>query len=449
MPEAELATQQAVNLHSHDFAVRETRFDPPHEIARGDVAEKESGLNDAKSFDNARVNAAALDLALAESGDGPAIEAIQQFRAQAAQLAEHLTARQAELDCREAELNARLAQHETSTRNARLWFQEQQHDLADQTLEIARREEMLASQLAAMKEQSGEDRAANHAVLHLLEQSSAMLEEGDGALRELELERRRLDIESRAEQLEHLQDECKNRQAILSERERHLEKAEQELIRGEMELNAARAELETDREEQLRRFDGQRCTLANEDQRQQIELKKQREAIAQRSQFLERRAASLDQLRAELLRLQRETLEMRLATEELWGQMSGSVPTAAVTQSLARLRAKLAEHYRLQAADIAAQQKELEELAERVAGQHQQIGAQRRELDVWIAHQQTEIESQAARLVAREQELDREQERIRQQRLQWETNRRKLEAEIRRLQQEVRRAEIEPAMVEA
>jgi DNA repair exonuclease SbcCD ATPase subunit len=162
-----------------------------------------------------------------------------------------------------------------------------------------------------------------------------------------------------------------------------------------------------------------------------------------RSDELDARHTAIKQLQAEVTRTQRETLEMRLATEELWGQMSGSVPPATVTQSLARLRAKLAEHYRLQAADIAAQRKDLEDLAAKVTLQHQQVAAQKRELDVWTTHQQSEIESQAARLVAREEELDREQDRTRQQRTQWDSNRRKMEAEIRRLQNEARRAQAE------
>ncbi len=443
MPEIGTLTPIGNKPSGDSVSVRETRFDPPHEVARGDVGGDPGQTDHHPASQVGYVNAAALDFALTESGEGIAVEVLQQFRLQAQQLAGHLEARQQELDRREAELNSHLAMHETSARNARLWFQEQQLDLDEQKTDLERREQLLATQLAELSQRAEGESSANRMTIDLSEQSSAVLQEGDGALHALELDRCRLELDDFAKQLAEAEQACDARQQKLQVREEQLERAESELIRSQIELEDARTQLEAERDKARARLEEQRRNLAKDDERQQLELKKQREALVNRSQFLERRSASLDQLRAELLRLQRETLEMRLATEELWGQMSGTVPPATVTQSLARLRAKLAEHYRLQAADVAVQRKELEELAAKVAQQHQQIGAQKRELDVWISHQQGEIESQAARLVAREEELDREQERIGQQRLQWETNRRKLETEIRRLQNEARRTETE------
>jgi len=58
---------------------------------------------------------------------------------------------------------------------------------------------------------------------------------------------------------------------------------------------------------------------------------------------------------------------MRAALESLWGHMSPHVQPAEFLQSLSLVRAKLAEEFRSQAGNIAAQRIELESLAATVA----------------------------------------------------------------------------------
>ncbi len=154
-------------------------------------------------------------------------------------------------------------------------------------------------------------------------------------------------------------------------------------------------------------------------------------------------AQRVDQMRGDLLRIQRETLEMRLATEELWIQMSSVAPAAVLTQSLARLRAQLAENYRLQAAEVETQRREAEQLTAAVAKQHQQLLAQKQEWQQSAGAEQRQIELQAARLAAREEEFNRQQEREYHAQQELETDRRRLELENRRLQAELRRQHIE------
>ncbi len=173
----------------------------------------------------------------------------------------------------------------------------------------------------------------------------------------------------------------------------------------------------------------------------EAELAARQKKLGQRSHHLELRSAALDQTRAELMQLQRETLEMRLATEEMWAQLSTTAPPAAVTHSVARIRAKLAEHFKMQADDIAAQRQEVEELYAKVGGQHERIAEQKREFEAWILQQQRDLESQAARLMAREKELELDNGRMQQVQLQWDSDRRDLEHEIRRLQSELRHLE--------
>ena len=78
----------------------------------------------------------------------------------------------------------------------------------------------------------------------------------------------------------------------------------------------------------------------------------------------------LEELRAELGRMHRETLEIRLATEELWVQVSGVAPPAVLTRSLGQIRARLADHYRLAGSELDEQKEELQTIRCELAEQH-------------------------------------------------------------------------------
>ena len=192
------------------------------------------------------------------------------------------------------------------------------------------------------------------------------------------------------------------------------------LARGLVELEDERKRLTEERADFDRRCDEQQQKLGERQRRLEIDLEKQKETLNVRYQQLEQRAAALDQLRGELVHLQQEALEMRLATEELWSELSGLVQPAVITQSLARLRTKLAENYRLQTADAVQQRKEAEELAIGVSHQHERLTAQKRDFEAWLGSQRREIEQQATQLAAREQELDSQRQQIEHQRLQWD-----------------------------
>jgi hypothetical protein len=112
-------------------AVQQTRFDPAHEIHRGDDSQGAGNLPqpEGQPTDEAvRISA--------DETTGFSASIVQQFRTQAQQLAAHLQQRQRDLDRREAELHADLARHDVAARSARLWFQERQHDLAAQQAEL-------------------------------------------------------------------------------------------------------------------------------------------------------------------------------------------------------------------------------------------------------------------------------------------------------------------------
>ena len=115
---------------------------------------------------------------------------------------------------------------------------------------------------------------------------------------------------------------------------------------------------------------------------------------------------------------------------------------AALTQSLAQLRVKLADQQRLAHQELAEQRAELEQLGRRLGEQHESLGKQKRELQEWVKRREEEIEEQAMRLVKREQSLDQQQTELKRLDKQWKHERHNYEREIRRLLSQLRRVEI-------
>jgi hypothetical protein len=254
-----------------------------------------------------------------EAATGFSASLVQQFRVQAQQLAAHLQERQRELDRREAELHADLARHDVAARSARLWFQERQHDLA--------------MQQAAL-------------------------------------------IDANAQ--EYKQD-LADRQRELESSEEQLAAAEAALARSQADLAETRAQFDSERRQSLQKLTAERHELITECRRAKTQQQLQRQSLSAQFDELDRRNAELKLLRSEVLDLQRETLEMRAALEALWGQMSPHVQPSDFLQSLAILRGKLAEEFRSQSAELAAQRSELESLAATIAARCDWLSAARKQ----------------------------------------------------------------------
>jgi chromosome segregation ATPase len=308
--------------------------------------------------------------------------ASQQLGLQAEQLAAHLRGRQKELDHREAELNSRAAQLESEARAAQLWINQCENDLISAGQALAEQQQELAarSQAAASRDQ-------------------------ESAGRERELARREQEIKN-----------CLARLATAETAGHSHALASAEDESGE--LRRAAEELATQR-----------------DQLQQAtaDLAQERQAIQRRADHVDQCRTAVEQLRGELGRMHRETLELRLATEELWVQLSGAAPPAALVRSLGRIRAKLADQYRQANAELAEQKKELEAIRRQLAAQHDKLIEHKLQIEQWAAGRREECEKQASRLVAREQELHRETIRLRKQTQRWQAERASYQRELRRL----------------
>ncbi|MGO8689827.1 MAG: hypothetical protein ACLQLG_09345 [Thermoguttaceae bacterium] len=345
--------------------------------------ESAAGVAATRASTEARIDAPHPMAAVRESDNAPeaataheAEAAAEELRIQASQLAGHLRERQKDLDHREAELNARSAELESDLRSARLWLSERIAELQQRSAEP-----------------STEQTAHEESLRQTAEQLAARQKQLDEA--ESRLQRQRAELQNLQEQLSARQSDIDNQDR--SHRERQ-----------EAEHRRAMAEVE-----------------------------EQRRVVGRRAEHVDRSRAAMEQLRGQLQGLHRETLEIRLATEELWAQLSGAAPPAAVVQSLGRIRGKLAEHYRLANIELHTQKEELETLRGQLAAQHETLTQEKCRFEEHAAAQQKEVQQQASRLIARERQLDRRDAELRAQSQQWQVERFELQQELRDLRAEL------------
>ncbi len=299
-----------------------------------------------------------------------------QLDTQARQLGEHLDRRQEELDHREARLNAQAASLEHDMRTARLWLAERDTEVSQRCQQLIRQQQQARQRLDRL--------AAVEAAL-----------------------------ESRRPADEPLQVEQQ-------------ESAEAEVCNLQRELADFRQEFE---HEHLARQEH----LSHEHQQAMTEVKRQSQAVQRRAEQVDRSHGALKALRSELERVHRETLEIRLATEELWVQLSGAAPPATLTRSLGRIRTKLADQYRLTQAELAGQKNELESIRTQLADHHKQITTDKQQFEQWAAGRQEELDQQAQRLIAREEGLKQQEATHREQTLAWQAERLDLQRQLRHL----------------
>jgi len=114
-------------------------------------------------------------------------------------------------------------------------------------------------------------------------------------------------------------------------------------------------------------------------------------------------------------------------------QLSGKAPPAALTQSLGKIRSRLANEYRRADDDLAHQKEELEAIREELLQQHDRLVKQQHEFQQSCARQRQQDEQMAERLVAREQQLQQQESALGQRAEQWENERLEYQREIRRL----------------
>ena len=392
------------------------------------------------------------DFATAESDGGQAVMSatapqmsvvatIQQVRAQAAQLAAHLQRQQTTVDHREAELNARLAGMEKEIRGARLWLNERHAELAQQKTDLDRRAREITERETALNRGAKGDRGRSRAT------EGSVSDEAQHAQRKSELDRREAELDAMQARLaaqfsagEQAQD-IEQAMRALATREKNLDRAEALLAGEQSQLEHARRQLADERARHAESAQADRQRLAESERRTIAQHDRIRHDLARQSDELAARHAALERMRADIARSQQEALQIRLATEELWARLCGTMAPAALTQSLAQIRLKLAEEQRLARDELARQKTELSALGARVAQQHGKLVHEREELQTWAVQRQKELEKHSGMLVAAQQRIDEERSVFHDQSAQWQEDRARLQAEIRRLLRQAHRVD--------
>jgi hypothetical protein len=357
----------------------------------------------------------------------------QQIGLQAAQLSAHLRSRQEELDHREAELNSRVACLESDARTARLWLDQREADLASRTDVIDETNRELAARLATVAKM--EEDIARRAS-ELAEREADLLEQERETKRRLarlatveESQQRNVSVSD----LEHAEELQRVAQALDSRRQ-WIDQAEQRLAASQAEVQELCEQLAADHRNFAEMSASLREQIDVERRQAMEEIEAKRQSVERRARNVDESSAALRQLRAELGRVHKETLEIRLATEELWARLSGAAPPATLTQSLGRIRAKLAEQHQQVQADTAEQKRVLEAVRAELLAQHEKLVEQKRQFEQWATACHEDCQQQASRLVAREQELHDREIQIRHQAQRWQAERLRLQLELRRLQ---------------
>jgi chromosome segregation ATPase len=382
--------------------------------------------------------------------DLPQDLAEEQLRRQAEQLAEYLRARQRELDHREAQLNAQLAQLESDVRTARIWLGEREAEIQEREQsrvaleeEFRKRLARLASADAALERQKEEFvrnagpaqennfREAISEIASMWGVQSEQLAEDSARQAELAEDisprtRMRFDAAHAKQEVRH-----RDHERELTRKRLELEEAEQKISDAQLEIRSIRKQLLDERHAQREELRIARKRLADEQRQAVAELDTKRESLEKRAEHVENCRTALVQLRSELQGLHRETLEIRLATEELWAQLSGAAPPAALTRSLGRIRTRLADQYRMANAELFEQKKELASIRDQLAAQYEKLIGQKQQFELWANGRREEAEQQASRLIEREQELADAAVRFTEHSQRWEIERREYEQEIR------------------
>ncbi len=231
-------------------------------------------------------------------------------------------------------------------------------------------------------------------------------------------------------------EEARRARVAIDARGKELERSEQMLAAAHSEVQRQRDELSKHRARWVEETEAERRRAADEQQRLLTEHDKARAELKRQADELAARQQVLEQMRADMSRSQQEVLEIRLATEELWARLCGSMAPAALSRSLAQIRVQLAEQQQLVRSELAQQKQEIEALGDQLAEQHHKLAQRREAIEAWCDQRQRELVAQAERLQEQENRLAEERAEMAQQTEAWNNERFRLNQEIRRLLRE-------------
>lgn len=162
-------------------------------------------------------------------------------------------------------------------------------------------------------------------------------------------------------------------------------------------------------------------------------LESERRLLAERKIELDRRQAVLQRMQDETQGLHREALEMRLVTEQLWGELSDKASPEQLEELIVSLRAQLADHYESQNETVAERRAELVLLKARIDEKQQELREQSAKLQEWVEARHEEIKGYAGQMDARELLLDRREHRLHEEFSKWEAERKAYQSQLKGL----------------
>lgn len=387
------------------------------------------------------------DLLLETEGPGDIPVTQERLRRQARQLAEYLRRRQADLDRREARLNAQLAQLENDLRASRLLlaerlaeWEEKRRALADEAAAVARRRADLGEREEQLQQRES-----------LIAQWEETLRRREQELREREeeLERRRKDLLHREASV-RLREEDLTALAVLVEpnsatppeavpgsgqRASHYEEAELRQL-----LEEARTLLKELREarKRFRQEERQWRRQWAEDQRRALaELEEQKEAIRRRGQTLAQFHEELVQLRREVEAKQLAALEHHLAAREVIAAVDPD-KVAEITQKILSLRKERESLLREQAEEQQHKEQQLAELHHQTEELLKQVREEKARLETAIAARWEELDQLAQQLADQKRRLAEQAARLAEKEHAWRLHRLGYRTQIRELRRQLR-----------
>ncbi len=184
MPDLNTRTRAAPVGSEPLSPVRENRIDPPHQMANGRSDDPAGGAM-----------MPLVDVGTDAESELAALAMVQQLRTQAQQLSDHLRVRQADLDRRESELQARAANLDQEQRNNRLWLKDRHDEFAEREAELQARQEQLdrradqlqqsEHELNAVRQEASDEHQARRDSLDRREKA---VREGEEQLRQRSIE---------------------------------------------------------------------------------------------------------------------------------------------------------------------------------------------------------------------------------------------------------------------
>ena len=253
-----------------------------------------------------------------------------------------------ELDARDAAQRDRERELDDKARRTATVAEAAKKEAAGRKLVLARREGEIREAQADLRKRKAQ----------LARQSESLREREQKLVEEIERRESALQVD---------------RQNVIAQ-QRRLEEAERLCQTLREEFDAERRRLAEERAELLQRTAEHNEVWERRVQEAESQWRLRNETLAQHEQFDQHRAA-VEALHAEAMQTHRETLELRLVVNQVWRDLQGGHPPAAMTRALAEARRKLGEHVQREAASLARQREELKTLSQRLGHSRRNCGS--------------------------------------------------------------------------